>query len=221
LSGLYNIWTDENYVYAATSSGLDVISLDTEESVSFTTRASGYTTVWANDTHVFLGTSDDGIKYLPKSRIIPGEINSRVLNYVKEPDLISNNVKYIHGNENKFMCCTEAGVNIVRPSTGYITSTAISGALKCFVTPGEDYFYYMTSSSIYRLDGNAGFWSSADRVYTTGSGFLATGTSLNDIYVTEHTSVSGIDNTLFVVSDFGAHVYDEGSGYFVLFTTVS
>ena len=43
---LLQIWTDESYVYAATTSGLDIIDLETEQRAHFLSRQGGYTSVW-------------------------------------------------------------------------------------------------------------------------------------------------------------------------------
>jgi hypothetical protein len=212
--GLNQIWTDDTYVYAATTSGLDVIDIETEQRVSFATNATGYTTVWTSSDQVFLGSSA-GVKVLNKSSIGPVEISSAVYNYQNAPLLPDDNVNYIHGNSNKLICCTVDGVAIIRRDSGYVTKTTISGANKCFVTPEHDYYYYTVSGvggwQLNRLNGNYSDWTTPDVVYTTGSGFLETALSITDFYVTEHTSTSGVNNTLFVVTDYGIHIYDEGT----------
>ena len=223
--GLYQIWTDAQYVYAATTSGLDIIDIDTEQRISFATNPNGYTTVWASDDQVFLGTTSAGVKVLNKSSIGPAELASQIQDYERAPFLPDDNVRYIHGNENKLICCTAEGVAIIRRNSHWVTKTTISGARKCFVTPDHDYYYFTTSGtenwSLHRLNGNSGSWTSSDIIYTTGSGFLSEATCLVDFYVTEHTSISGFNNTIFVATDAGVYVYDEGSQDYALFTTVS
>lgn len=223
--GLYQIWTDAQYVYAATSSGLDIIDIETEQRTSFATNPNGYTTVWASDDQVFLGTNSAGIKVLNKDDIGPAELAVYIHDYENEPFLSSNNVKYIHGNKNKLICCTVAGVDIIRRNSHWVTNTSISGAQKCFVTPDYDYYYFTTSGteswSLHRLNGNSGSWVNSDIIYTTGSGFLSEATCLVDFYVTEHTAISGANNTIFVATDAGVYVYDEGSQDYAMFATVS
>jgi hypothetical protein len=147
--------------------------------------------------------------------------------YAQTPDLTSDNVRYIHGNDTRLVCCTDAGVNIIRRDSSYITKATISGAMKCFVTPDYDYYYYTvedTSSSIwylYRLNGNTGDWASSDVTYSTGTGFLRDATNISDMYVTEHTSTAGSNNTLFLATLSGVYVYDEGTAEYFIFTTVS
>ena len=226
--GLRQIWTDENYIYAATVSGLDIISIETEERQSFAYDSSGFVSVWSSEDYVFMASPDKGVRRLNKDFIGPEDVSSDLHDYARYPDITSDDVRYIHGNDNKMICCTARGIDIVRLNTGYITHTTITGAYKCFVTPNYDYFYYTVSGTtssgawnMYRLDGNTGDWTTADRVYTTNSGFLEMATCLTDFYVTEHTSTSGLDNTLFVATDVGVYIYDEGTTDYKLYTVVS
>ncbi len=214
-AGLNQIWTDNKYVYAATISGLDVVSIETEQRQSFASNSNGYSTVWSDNNEIFVGTTTAGIKFFNQASIGPAELVSYLVTYVRAPDITSNDVKYIHGNANKLICCTVKGVDIIRRNSHYITHTTISGATKCFVTPNFDYYYYTVSGvdnwTLNRLNGNTSDWVLPDMIYTTGSGFLAGSTRINDFYVTEHTSVSGAYNTLFIATDLGVYAYDEGS----------
>ena len=218
------IYLDEDYVYVATSSGLNIIDIETESIVS-NEYSYAYTTVWVNDDTVFLGTNGNGIKSLDKSFIVPGEIFAGLNNYTSEPDIYSNNVRYIHGNYHKLMCCTEVGVDIIGLDTHYITHTTISGgAEKCFAAENNK-FYYTTSGINYylnRLDSNIGDWVIPDYTYTTGISYLTNASGINDIYVTTDTSLAGSDyNTLFSATNFGVHIIDEGTGVYAIYTTVS
>ena len=180
-AGLNQIWTDDQYVYAATASGLDIISIETEQRQSFATNSNGYSTVWSDNEEIFVGTTNAGIKSFNQSSIGPSEIVNFIKEYVRTPFITSNNIRYIHGNSNKLICCTVKGVDIIRRDSHYITRTVINGANKCFVTPNYDYYYYTVSGStswtLNRLDGNTGNWTTPDIVYTTGSGFLSDSTN--------------------------------------------
>ena len=221
---LNQIYTDETYVYVATSSGLNIIDLETESIVS-NEYSYPYTTVWVNTDTVFLGTNGYGIKSIDKSFIAPGEISSRLENYASEPDITNNNINYLHGNYHKLMCCTDTGVDIIGLNTCYITHTTTSGgAKKCFAAE-NDKFYYTTSginNYLNRLDSNTGDWVIPDHTYTTGIGCLTNASGINDIYVTTGTSLVGSDyNTLFSVTDYGVHIIDEGTGVYAVYITVS
>lgn len=225
-SGLNQIWTDEDYVYAAKENGLDIIDIETEQVTSTASFDSGYTTVWASDNNVYLGTSGYGIKYLAKSDISPGELISHIHDYALVPDITHDTIRYIHGNSNKLIVTTVGGVDIVKRDSPRFTRTTIEGARKCFVTPTDDFYYTVSGTNawyLYRLDGNTSDWTTADvaRTYVTGSGILYYATCLYDMYITDATSVSGVYNTIFLATDDGAYVIDEGTDEYIIFTTVS
>jgi hypothetical protein len=225
-SGLNQIWTDNKYVYAATTSGLDIISIETELRQVFVTNTNGYSSVWSDNEEIFIG-SNRGIKFFNQSSVEIEDVFTLLSDYVLEPDINNNNVRYLHGNINRLICCTAAGIDIIRRDTHYITHTNISGATKCFVTPNYNYYYYTVSGTaisgvapwyLCRLNDNTSDWATPDIMYTTNSGFLVPSTCINDFYVTEHTSTSGINNTLFIATDIGVYVYDEGSAEYSFFT---
>lgn len=226
---LNQIWTDENYVYAATTSGLSIFDITTESGVNIIDRFStdGYNTVWASDTHVYMGSSVYGIEYFNKDYVTNQGIESYVSSYEVYPFLSSNNVVYIHGNGSRMLACTAAAVDVIRMDSHYIThNTNVTTAKKCFVTPNYDYYYYLVSGTsnyqIHRLNGNTSDWTTPDVMYATGSGFLSDATIIRDFCVTEHTSTAGDDNTLFMATDNGVYVYDEGTEeYLILRTTAS
>jgi hypothetical protein len=140
------------------------------------------------------------------------------------PFITSNSVRYIHGNSNKLICCTVEGVDIIRRDSNYITHTNVLGATKCFVTPNYDYYYYTVSGTtnwyLNRLNNNTSDWTTSDIVYTTGSGFLSDSVAIKDFYVTEHTSISGLNNTIFLIADDGVHIYDEGSNDHIIYRVI-
>ena len=222
---LYQIWIDGDYVFAATSSGLDVIDIETEKIVS-REQSYSYTTVWSNTDTIFLGTNTNGIKYLNKSFIGPAEISTGLCDYASIPDITSNDIKYLHGNYHKLMCCTSLGVDIIELNTHYITHTTISGsAKKCFAAENDKFYYTVSGTNnqyIHRLDSNTGDWITPDHTYTTGVGYLTNVSGINDIYVTAGTSLAGSDyNTLFTATDYGAVILDEGTGEYAIYTTIS
>lgn len=221
---LNQIWTDETYVYAATSAGLKIIDIETENVVA-NEYSYAYTTVWANDDTVFLGTCS-GIKSLDKSFIVQGEIYTGLLDYVSEPDITNNSIRYLHGNYHKLMCCTISGVDIIGLDTHYITHTTITGgAKKCFAAENDKFYYTVSGTNnqyIHRLDSNTGDWTTSDHTYTTGISCLSSVSGINDIYVTAGTSLNGSEyNTLFVSTNYGISVIDEGTGVYAIYTTIS
>ena len=113
------------------------------------------------------------------------------------------------------MCVTIEGVDVIDLNTDYIVHTTVSGVKKCFITPNNNCCYYTVSGvsdwSLHRVDNVVSDWAFESIVCTTGSGFLSGATIINDIYITEDTSVNGSNNTVFISTDYGIYIYDEGS----------
>ena len=55
-------------MYAATNTGFVVIDITTESQIGYIEYTTGFSTLWANDDKVFLGTTS-GINYLNKTCI--------------------------------------------------------------------------------------------------------------------------------------------------------
>lgn len=226
------IWTDSDYVYAVTSSGLEVYDIATELLGATAYNIDGYSSVWSGGDYIYIGTFGAGLKKLYKPSIImnvytPTNLNSYVSSYFSYPDIRSNDIKYIHGNYNKLIVCSASGVDIVRTDSLYITSRTISSGetpLKCFATETDDFYYMTISGSTYYLhylNRNKSDWLNSDYFYTTNNGIFSGVNLLTDMYITSGTSVSGSSfNTLFVTTNSGVYVIDEGSGNYVIFTII-
>lgn len=220
---LNQICADQNYVYAVTPSGLSIVDIITESEVNNVLHYNGYNSVWVSDEHVYLASSYNGIEYFSKG---VAETVSTPNVYLQFPDVTGNNVTYIYGNASKIIASTNSGIDVVRRDIGYIThNTSVTNVTKTFVTPVNDYYYYTYydggSYHISRLNGNRSDWSTADIDYATGSGFLESDSVIKDFYVTEHTATSGVNNTLFVVTDLAGYAYDEETGDVKVFITCS
>jgi len=227
------IWADSDYVYTATSSGLEIYDLATELLGATAYNEDGYSSVWSNDDYIYIGTFGAGLKKLYKPSLIintiaPTNINSYITDYFKHPDITSDTINYIHGNYNKLLICTTAGVDIVRTDSLYITHyTTVSGdnILKCFATETDNFYYTISGVDskyyIHMLDGNTSDWFEPDYIYSTSSGVLDGVSSITDLYVTAGTSISGASyNTLFLATDTGIYVVDEGAGDYIILTIV-
>lgn len=202
-----NIWTDENYVYAATSDSLKIFDLDSGEQYAYITIAGGLNSVWASEDYVYLGTVYSGVKYITKTCISGTNLITCLADYSAPPDLTANEVRYIHGHAHGdgdfLVVCTASGVDTFGPEPyyhrhSYITTTA----QKCFMTSNLE-FYYTTVSSINRINRPFYNWVIPDESYTPGP-------DIRDIFVTVETSVSGSANTIFVATSSGVYVIDEG-----------
>lgn len=216
MSELYQTFMDENYVYAVTNSGLDLYDVVSEELYSYIDYSDGFTTVWASDSAVYLGTSSSGIKHLTKtcisgSVVSPYDLSSCLNDYLNYPNITSDSITYIHGNDGYFMCCTDIGVDAIHDFRSY---TTVSGARKCFMTSTGKFYYTVEESSewfVNRMNHSLCDWSEPDYSYITGSGILPAGEDINDIFITEETAEDGINNTLFVATSSGVYVIDEYS----------
>lgn len=222
-STLNHLWTDNNYVYASTAIGLDIYDLTSEEKYAYITYSGGFSTVWANDDKVFLGTSISGIKYIDKTCISGSIINpcdltvclDDISNLTSYSQLTSGNVVYIHGFEGTLGIITVSGVDVVKLNPqSYRSYTTVSGIKKCFMTSNE--LYYLDITNLYRLDNLTTNWAEADKEYTVGSGIFEPGIELNDIFITEDTATNNY-NTICVATTSGIYLIDENTDEYNLY----
>jgi len=208
------VWADSDYVYTATTEEFTVF--DGELKSAYITYSGGFTTIWANDDTVFLGTNN-GAKYVNKSCISgstssPYDLSHCLNNYVSIHGATSDNIRYIHGNDDLMMWCTDSGIDVYKLEPyGFRSYTAVSDTRKCFMT-SEGTFYYTISGSewsLNRVDSHLTNWSTPDYTYTAGGSILASGIDINDIFVTESTSSGGLSNVVFVATSSGVYVIDE------------
>jgi hypothetical protein len=222
-SGLYQVWTDDDYVYAATTSGLYIIDGYTEQQVAYVkpeTGSTDYRTVFADGTYVYIGTAIAGVKRLSITDIeTGGNLITSLIDYVKTPDITSNDIRYIHGNDNNLILCTSEGVDIVYKSSFYVANITVSGTPnKCFAL-NNSYYYTVSGTNSWTLNRIEVNNFVPNKIYTTGVGFLSNATRIKDFYVTENTSTVGDYNTIFIATDAGVSVFDEGSENYIEFTT--
>jgi len=226
---LNQIWSDDNYVYAVCDSGLDIISMSAEQKIAYIEYELGFNTVWANDNRIYLGTTSSGVKYINKT-CISGTVESPVnlitwlADYTSPFGMSSQNVRYIHGNNDFIMWCTNLGVDVYKMEPyGYRSTTTTSGAQKCFMTSTGKFYYTSVSGNewcLNRIDKPLWDWTIPDYIYNTGGDVLSNSLEINDIFITENTASNTIDNTVFIATTSGVYVVDEGSlDYVVYYTT--
>ena len=218
---LNQIWTDDSYIYTATTSGLGIISTYDEQLLNFILYEDGITSVWSDGTLVYLGTTNSGIKYIDIASV---EVAETLLDYRNNSFLTSEKINCLHGYSDRLVCCTAVGVDIIRlDPTQYISHTLLSGAVKCFAVPNEFYYTVLsgTTYSLCKIEEAPSDWVIPTSKYNTGAGFLADATSIVDFYVTYRTSISGIGNTIFLATTSGVYVYDEGIDSCIAFTTTA
>jgi len=216
---VYQVWTDSDYVFVATTSGLDIYDVNDDSDRYAYITYSGFNTVWANDDKVFTGTTNSGVKYIDKT-CISGSVGSPYdlttclndlsgLTYYHE--LTSDNILYIHGSGDTLCMVTDSGVDVVKiDPQSYRSYTTISGAKKCFMASKK--LYYTVSGvewSLNRIDSCLGDWSVPDKSYMTGGGILPAGKKINDVFITESTASDGVSNTIFCATTSGVYIICE------------
>ncbi len=217
---LYQVYVDLNYVYSATASGLDVYNIESENLTARIPYLDGFNSLCGNDDRLYLATSASGIKYVEKTCVSGNDNNpynlSQCLNDYNDFTITSNNIKYIHCNDDLLMCCTDVGVDVIASGTlGHYRTHLIPGAdaHKCFITSTGKAYYTTISGSDETIDVvyNTSFnWAGADYRWYIGGGILPEDYNINDIFVTEGTATDGY-NTLFVATTSGVYIIDERS----------
>jgi len=225
---LNQIWKDNDYVYIAHDAGLEVVEIDPEEKIAYIEPSFGFNSVWASDSMVFLATTFSGIKYIEKTCIsgtvlTPENLIDCLIEYVPPYGITSQNIRYIHGNDNYMIWCTDLGVDVYKMEPyGYRSTTTISGAQKCFMTSSGKFYYTSVSGSewfLNRVNKSLWDWTVPDYVYNTGGDILPPGLEINDIFITENTASNTIDNTAFIATTSGVYVIDEGNLDYVVYYT--
>ncbi len=227
---LLQIWSNSDYIYTATTSGAEIIDMDLQSKIAYIPYSTGYNTVWANDEKVYFGTNESGIKYIYITCISgtvgsPNDLTTCLYNHTPIYGMTSQNIRYIHGNDEYMMWCTNSGVDVYKSETGgygYRSSTIIGSTRKCFMT-STGKFYYTTISGethiLNRVDSSMYDWTEPNYKYIAdGGSVLASGIEINDIFATEDTSVNGSGyNTIFAATSSGVYVIDEGSLDYVIY----
>lgn len=225
---LRQIFNDSNYVYAVTTSGLDLIEIESENKAAYISNEGGFSTVWANEESVYLGTDSEGIKYLEKDTIsgsisFPIDLKSNLKDYDFQYNSSSSEIVFLHGYEDILSVVTSNGIDILKNGLGgFKSSTTVSGITKCFVTSKRELYYIVQDSEydgVHKINTVFCDWVNPDVSYLSGASFLPANQDINDIHITVNTSETGEDNTLFVATSSGIFVWDEGTDGFDAYYT--
>lgn len=219
---LFQVFTKNNYVYAAVQKGIEIFDLNTNNSLYIrevpNTRI---TTIWGNDTTLYFG-GVGGLFYIDYTNLHADYENSTISGSFQ---LKSSIVKYIHGNNKELLITTSSGVEYFNWSNNPIikSSTYIENAGKCFLANNAAYYFtnttisgepYWTLNKRYNLITD---WEQPTKTYNTGDTFTLS-TALTDIYVTNNTTTSG-NNTIFCATTSGIYVIDEDENKKVIYYT--
>jgi len=181
---LKQIWTDENYVYAATTDGLNIIDMLSEVAYAHVTYAGGFNSVWADASRIYLATPASGVKYIDKASISgsiadPYELFVSLRDYLNEPDILSDKVRYLHGNSGRMIFSTASGVDYRGPGNQRVSGfTKI--ARKVFITSTGKMYYVTWDGTTWKINIKSvdyQDWTTPDKTYQTGT-FLINGWSI-------------------------------------------
>lgn len=193
------------HIYKATTSGVDIFDYDTGDFINRIPISIGVTSVWADEDHVYFSTTYSGTFLATVSGLETWQP------YKQEPDITSNEVRYIHGNGDYICATTVSGVDRYKISTGDREYITLSDAHKCFQVNTGDY-YYATNPVSGTSTLHAVYESGGGHTYLAQQDAVIGDVSINDIYVTEGTSEYSYGNVLFLATTSGAYVIEERRG---------
>jgi len=197
-----NIWTLDSYTYKAVSSGISVYDLASENLINFLSFPTGVEAVWVNDQYIYIASTVSGVYMSPVSSISGTMTSSLYKNY---PDLTSSGTTYIHGNGDYLCVTTNAGVDKYKISSGRREFTLVSGTGKCYQTTTGDYYYVVHNILSESSDLHA--------IYNSGGRYIYSDLStINDLHITEGTSIYDNANVIFLATSSGVVVFEEKRG---------
>lgn len=199
-----NIWAVDPYVYKATASGLEVYDLASESLISFTFFGGGINSVWANDSYVYVATTSSGIYRSSVSGTLAFST------YKSYPDITNDYIIYLHGSGDYLCATTISGVDRYKFSTAGREFVEVVEPYKCFQTSTGDYYYVVNSIGSTAL--NAVYNSGGGYEYNSSQELMTGFTHINDLFITEGTSIYDNDNTLFLATTSGALLIEERRG---------
>ena len=205
-----NIWTDDTYIFKATTSGVNIYDIDTGGTVAIVQYGTGMSSVWSDDTYLYMGTTNSGVLWLPIS-VISGtyDLTNQLSIYRGYPNITNDHVNYLHGSGDYLCITTISGVDHINLTTSSGIYTTVSGAKKCYQT-AEGRFYYCFDDDLNVVYDNTQNWTNPGYIYSVGDGIIQAGVEINDIFVTEDTSIyQSDDNVIFLATSNGVTIIEE------------
>jgi hypothetical protein len=215
---LYQIYTDNNYVYAATSSGLNIISLQDQLKGAYVPYELGFSSVCGNNDKVYLGTFTDGIKYLYKSSIslnydFPLDLSSSLFNFDSSYQPSYDKINHIFLLDDIISISTDVGLDVISlHGQGFKSSVSSTKIIKSFLTSKRE-VYYISKEDYYQVNKVNSYlfdWTVPDKIFNANDDFVKGEVDIKDIYVSCDTSSVDGFNTLFMATSSGIYVLDEG-----------
>lgn len=209
---IHQIFSKDEYVYAAIGKGLAVYDMNTEAVLATLEIPNTLSkTIWGNETTLYLGTSFGlfEIDYVT----LHADYNNITL---KESTFIENkDINYVHGENNSLLVATTSGLEYFNWSGNPTikSKTYIENLSKCYLANGVAYYINTTTVSgetIWNLNRKNNLitdWENPTFTYSSGDTFVM-GVALNDIYVTKQTTKNK-NNTIFCATTSGIYVIDE------------
>lgn len=218
---IHQIFSKDEYVYAAIGKGLAVYDMNTEAVLATLEIPNTVSkTIWGNETTLYLGNSF-GLFEIDYVTLHANYSNITL----KESTFIENkNINYVHGYRNKVLVCTASGIEFYDYSGNphYKSKIDLENTFKCFMTSDKAYYLNYTTVSgentyyINRQDFLATNWSAPTKNYYTGGDILKSDIYLTDIFITEQTARNG-GNTIFCTTSSGVYVIDEDSWEYAIY----
>lgn len=195
-----NIWTNGNFIFKSTASGINVYDFTTElllGAIDYLNASS----IWANNEYLYIGTTNSGVIKSPMSSI-SGSIYNDLSVYKNYPDINNEYVNYIHGEDNYLCVATISGAHIfdLTTNSGVYSNTSIV-ADKCHQMEDRTSYYIYDNKleTVYNDDSTY--------IYQSGDSIIPTVSGMNDLYV-----VSGTNNIILLATTDGTVVIEENKG---------
>ena len=197
------IYSDDSNIYVLSLTNLLIYDIATNllgAYISYPTIAypDGFTSITGNSSHVYLGTSDNGVIRFSKSCMVldiavPNNIELCLTDYLTSPYIEGNNVNYVHGNDSFLGVISTsssgmgAGIIGLSEVINSRTTTSDSYFEKCFITTSGSLYYTVSGVGGWEIDvqlDNSSDWQEPSHKYINGAGQIPEGQKTTDIFVT-------------------------------------
>lgn len=215
----YNkIYIDAAYVYSSVNNILTIYLSESSTSIATVTYGFDITSLYSNNTYLFIGTYEEGVKYFDisilETFISAEDIYNATLNYSVYPNITGNHIRYISGAQNYLTICTSFGLDFLKlEPNGYRSCTTNSNIYNSFILSERELFYTVSGTygwEIYQKDPITD-WNTTTPILNNTSGAVAYVTNIKDLKVNK-TIQNG--TTLFFLTDLGICVYNMNSNDF-------